>query len=45
MGRLCRFILWCVLLVLSISAFGCNMMRGLGEDIQQAGGALKRACN
>jgi len=27
------------------SVYGCNTMRGVGQDIQKAGGAIERAGN
>jgi predicted small secreted protein len=35
-------LLWCLLALLSVSAIGCNTMRGAGEDVENAGEAVQR---
>ena len=32
-------------LVLAVLLTGCNTVRGMGQDVQQAGGAIERAAN
>jgi predicted small secreted protein len=36
-------ILWCLLIVLGLSAVGCNTVRGMGKDIERAGEAIQDA--
>ena len=43
MNRMAKVIVWCLLVALSVSAVGCNTMRGAGEDIEQTGEAVQRA--
>jgi predicted small secreted protein len=37
-----NFLLFLAVLFLMTSVLGCNMMRGAGEDISNAGGSIQR---
>ncbi len=43
MSHLRKLIFWCLLIVLSASALGCNTMRGMGADLERAGEAIQDA--
>jgi len=43
MSHLRKIVLWCMLFVLGVSAFGCHTVRGAGQDIESAGRAIQRA--
>jgi predicted small secreted protein len=34
-----------ILLVLGFVLAGCNTVKGMGQDVQRAGGAIERAAN
>ena len=36
-------ILWCLLILFCVSAFGCNTIEGAGRDIEKAGEAIQDA--
>ena len=39
MRHLRGIVLWCLLLLCCVSAFGCNTVRGAGQDLEKAGEA------
>ncbi len=43
MRRLRPWILWALLTALDVAGFGCNTLRGAGQDIQRAGEAIQHA--
>jgi predicted small secreted protein len=38
-------LLWCLLAAAAVTTVGCNTLRGVGEDIEDAGQAIQDACN
>jgi predicted small secreted protein len=43
MRRLRPWILWALLLALCVAGFGCNTIRGAGQDLERAGEAIQHA--
>ena len=43
MNHVAKVIVWCLLVLFSISIVGCHTVRGAGEDVQSAGRAVERA--
>jgi len=41
MNHAAKAIVWCLLVLLSVSAVGCNTMRGAGEDVENVGEAVQ----
>ncbi len=38
-----KLIFWCLLVLFTVSAFGCHTIQGVGQDIERAGAALENA--
>ncbi len=45
MKPLRKLILWCLLSALGLSAVGCNTVRGMGADIEEAGETIQNAAH
>ncbi len=43
MRRLRPWILWALLTALGVAGFGCNTIRGAGQDLERAGEAVQNA--
>jgi len=43
MKRLTKWVLWGLLVLISVSAVGCHTIRGAGQDVEGAGRAVERA--
>jgi predicted small secreted protein len=43
MRYLRKIILWCLLISICSSLFGCHTVRGVGEDLEAAGRAVEEA--
>lgn len=40
-----KVMVWCLLVLFSVSAVGCNTLEGAGEDVEQAGEAVQEAAD
>jgi predicted small secreted protein len=43
MNRMAKVVVWCLLVLFSVSVVGCHTIRGAGQDVEGAGEAVQRA--
>jgi predicted small secreted protein len=43
MNHIVKLVIWCLLVLFSISIVGCNTLHGAGRDVEGAGEAVQRA--